>query len=335
MALPWLLCACGSGPDFHIRGQVEAMGTRNLQFVYHSNGAVQQTAASALDGKFQMQGRATEPTLVEIYTSTGTLVGRCIVQGGDEIELKLRLGDPYYMEAQGNAQTSLLAEFMAKNRNALSERRTKEVNDAVAAFVTKHPGRLAAAVALAELYDFRDDASRGQQLLALLRKENNAPEALVGGLDDQLRWFLRTPQEKLRLDTLRVVGEADTLLTLRLRGTTQTFIALGDAPTRRSDSVRTALARLQATHHASELRVAEIGTDADTASWRRSVRELREMSTGPTAEGIERYWTAGGAATPGLEALPLRLLPAFVVADSAGRVLYAGPSLQQALEKVK
>lgn len=323
----FFLFSCSSGPDFRISGTIDGLGTRNLRLVYYSGGAVQQVSAPAIDGKFAMEGRTDQPTLVDIYTSTGALVGRVIVEGGDDVECEFSTSEPYKMTLKGNDDSERLAAFVVANAKALEGNDRAALNEAVDHFVRTNPRRLVSGVLLTEFYDFAADPAKGLELVDLLDAKAR-PRGAMESIEEQARQLLQA--DSIGAESLRLWCRHDSLRTFPLRGG-KTLLCFLTADQRGQDSVVAALRTLTSRGCGGEgLRVADISFDADSSAWLASLRSLPATRPDTASVDILRLWAPGGAASAGIQPLAVPSTPYFITADSAGRILYRGSALPSA-----
>ena len=108
------------------------------------------------------------------------------------------------------------------------------------------------------------------------------------------------------------------------------------ADTRRSDSVTATLGRLASMAKNGKLQVIDISADADTAAWRTSLRDMEKADSAGYKKQrfVKRGWSPSPYSIYGLEEVPVAATPWFVVADSAGHVLYRGSALSRASNAV-
>lgn len=342
-----LLQSCGSGPDFRIQGFVDGLGTQNLKVVYYADGAFQQVSAPAVDGNFTMLGHTDEPTLVWIYNNAGSLVGRLVVDGGDNIAARFAIGNPLDFKVKGNDESELLAKFMSENSELITrvnrtsaagganrragastatEADINALNAAVAEFVKNHSGSVAASAVLVEFYNMSGGREAlGRELLEMIDSDER-PASIVepfiyslsaAEFPDSLKMAKHSPLRKgLRL----LPSRGDSLITLTTRGHARTVLMFTDDESRRCDSVSNLASVLRTL---AGVRLADISLDNDTSSWRRSLPD-------PGQPDIERFWSLGGPASPGIIGLKISRLPFFVVADSTSRLIYRGTSVKAA-----
>lgn len=343
---PLLLAACGGGPTFRIDGTVDGLGTQNLTLVYYADGAVQQVYAPAVDSKFSMMGNTDKPALVWVYNNTGTLVGRLIVEGGDAVEARFSLSNPYETTVKGNDDAELLARFIRDNAALLNRVDAKAststarhragtstatkadreaLNRAVETFVKKNRKSVAAAAVLAEFYDYGDgNQQKALELLDLIdpdyRPDSFTRPMLSLAAATQYPDSLLTARHSPLRDGMRVFGRDNRADTLTVKGRGRTLLMFTTDDTRRSDSVSGLVESLA---DRPSVKVADLSMDKDTTVWHRSLPDAGQTD-------ISRYWLPGGPAAPVANSLHISADPYFVIADSTARILYRGASVSQA-----
>lgn len=324
--LPLLLWSCGGKGKFTVEGTIEGFGTGNLRALYATEAGVQSSVASVLDGKFTLAGMVDHPTVVRFYTGGGNLVGRLIVEGGDEIKAQFNIADPAALTAEGNDDSEALAAFLASNAPLLRSGDVRGLNKAVEAYVEKNPS---AALSGLLLTDFYATPNRETDVLRLIADLD--PDVVrdmnVGALRDMLVPYA-VPLDSLSVPPLRLFGEKDSLVTFDTGAKRLSLIMITDTLSRKADSVAAALSIV--TSRGTGVQVADISADPDTAMWHTSLRHLADKST----PALHRLWTPSPYHVKGLEKVPVGRVPWFIVADSTRRVLYRGPSVSVARKKL-
>lgn len=338
-----MLVSCGKNPEFHISGKIDGIGTQNLRIVYYSDGAMQQSTTSAIDNKFSMIGRTGEPTLVWIYSNTGQLLGRCIVDRGDKVDVEFSMINPLEVKMSGNEASQQLAGFMTDNATLLAaidragrsadgkpgsvEAESRALNRAVEEFVKKNPQSVASSAIIAEFYDFSTgDGDKVLRMLDSLEPEYR-PSNIVSGFANLLAATQFADSVLLAGNSpfaapVRLWGEtADSMVEFDVKGGKgRTLIIFSDDASRRADSVGALVERLK---NRGNLQFADISFDADTIAWHRSLEDV-------DARGVKRYWLPGASAAPAVSSLKITRLPFFVVTDSTAAILYRGSSARRA-----
>lgn len=108
--IPLALVACSKpAPHFTVSADLPQIGTQSLTAVYTTDdGNRHAVPVTAVEGKFEFEGKSEDPALVEIFTSKGLLYSALIVQNGEHISLS---GTPGNFKAEGNDLAQRLLDY--------------------------------------------------------------------------------------------------------------------------------------------------------------------------------------------------------------------------------
>lgn len=318
-----LAVACGSDDSFRVMATVDGLGTQNVRAVYRSGGRVNVVPAVALDGKFQFSGNSAQPVLIDLYTGSRSLIGSLVVSNGETVEVSFKLNEPGYMTAKGDKISEQMARFKTANSEAINNGDDITVNNAVARYVADNLKNPAAAYIVMSMYNPSIDPSTADSLLTAIDPKARPAGDLVSSFRETLA---------LGLDTLptfspvRLYTTGDSMTTIAAAGSRGVLLAFsGVADGEPHDSL---VSRLNVLHDSlkTRVRVVELSTVADTAAWHGQIDNVKPRYT--------RCWMPGGVSSPALDRIAVRRLPWYVAADSTGSILYAGPQLNAAAEKL-
>lgn len=326
-----LLWSCGSSDSFRIMGVIEGLGTQNLQVIYYGEGAFRTMRSTAVDGKFSIEGSSRDYTVVDVFTSTRSLVASFIVKNGDHVECTLELNNPVAKGIKGSKPAVELMRWIGDNRDALDAGRTESVNRAVSDFIGENSDNVVSSVLLTRYFDARGREREADSLLRSIAQKaritsltESYRDGLVFDVDSGLPalgdslWFVGT--DRRRVD----VALSDHKATM-LYFTSPTGQRVGS-----NDKLLKDLVGDQDKDKAKDkgkdkkgISVLEIDDiNAGVEAWQKEV----ERDSLPW----ERVWHPGVSSTM---ALPTR--PWVVVADSLGRVVYSGPDFFMGVNKIK
>lgn len=325
MPLAMVTVSCGHSTEFRINGTIDGFGTGNLRLVFYAYDAVRSVAATAVDGKFMAISRTNRPTVVRVYTSNGTLIGRLIIEGGETVDATFNATDPADMKVSGSKETERLAEFLKNNADAIRANDAPAINEAVEHIVQKNPGWLLSGLLMSDFYDARGSERDALALIAQLEPEVVRAVELAPVRDMLLP--LSIPVDSIVIGDIRLFGMGDTLEDISIVGNRATMLMFTDDRSRNADSITAAISIIA--ESADSLNIIDISADADTMIWHRSVRN----SDFKDNRRFRFYWTMSPYNIPGLDGLPVAAMPWFALADSTGRVLYRGSSVS-ALRKL-
>jgi len=319
-----LLCACGSDDKFTLQGTLAGGETQSLRFVYYSDGALRVIPGAARDGEFKVEGAASVPTVVDILSNDGHVIGRVYVANGDKIKCELNRMAPWNIKLEGTEANSRWAGFIRANSEVLKNADTLAFNRAIAEYIAKHTDDVVSTLLLVTSYDARRNPKEATRLLEKISPVVR-PMSLVDGLVTQLS---AVSSRHDSIDRFRYYIRRDTLEVFETRRAEVSLLAFSDAPdgTKRADSILNALRSVHKRYKVKEMQMLDLSLDVDSFAWKRSMRA--DSAT------WKRGWLPGSVATKGLENVAVALLPWFVVADSGGLIVYRGSSVTDAVKAV-
>lgn len=316
-AVALIASACSEPDRFTVECHIDGIGPGQVEMIYY-NGAVERVMAHAVDDEVTFHGSSVEPAIVRVVAADGRELFTAVARNGDKIKVSMNLDTPLEAESKGNEVTEELSGFVRENAALLASGNRDSINSLIASHVSQRPDRMASAVILMTMYDFSESAEKGDSLLALL--STDARSVSMG------RNFTMLLADKAALASSKIIRPItvytgrDTLLNFVPHRSSYNILAIlsGEKP----DTLRRLMRRLRAEYPESRLEIFEISVDPDSALWRdRIAADSARWNQG---------WLMGGTANPSIRNLYVSRLPLFIVADSAGRQLYRGPSAEKA-----
>lgn len=316
----WLLAGCSGSREFRLDVASDDIGTQNVTLIYSADGAYHVENIPAIDGQFTATGSLSYPTFVEVYTSSGSLLGELIIDGGDHVEARLSALNPENISIKGNKDAETLAKFLDENRKLVEGDDFDGLNRAIEAFIRENPDRFVATVLLTRYFTVEGYEKEAFELIQLIPdkyRRGNFTEGFEQMLDVSLA------ADTLTLTDVRAFSRGDTATIFTPAGTKVNLLMLTDNNTRGADSIKTMIAALRGGNPDEEtLRIVDFGCDRDTLSWKASLRALPE----DYPKGVIRLWLNAGMATEGIANAAPTTIPYFILTDSTGRPLFRGAS---------
>lgn len=317
-------CACTSD-SFHVDGTIAGVTRQNLRAVYYADGAMRMVPVMVEGGKFSFDGRSADPAMVELYTSDRSLLGRFVAANGDKINCSFDRADPWNVTIEGNDLSDRWASFIRKNAAILGSGSQSDVNALVAGYVDGHAADPLSSLLLLTLYDSRSDP-RGAADLLDKTDPDYRPRSLMEGYEHLLA-AANDSAVRAPVKTLRVYGVRDSMTTVSPSRTGVTLISLSTSVSGRSDSIVRRFRALSKGATGRRLSIVDLSLDTDTAAWRASI-------AADTARWFQG-WLPGGLGSSAVGTLGVSSVPFFIVTDSAGRQLYRGAALSEAVTTVE
>lgn len=321
-----LLSAAGcTGDDkYSIECTAKGLGLQNLKLVYIADGEVCMAQTTSLDDTFSFSGKLEAPAMMDVYSGSGALLARVLVSPGEKIELALDINDYGGSQVKGSDATSRLVAFLADGK---ADETAEARNGRIAAYVDTHRDDPVSAVLVTGYYDvYAGTVSRADSLLGLVSADArryvplDSYTALLGqGLVERTR---RLPASiKVR------TTDADSAVTVKLRGNRRTLLAIQDVESR---AALAAEARQQrATLTAPDVRLVEYMLAEDSLQWMLTLR----------SDTLPGRWTEAfspaGVMDMSVSPLGVTRVPCYIVTDSAGRYLCRTSDAAEALKALK
>lgn len=305
--------SCGRSKSFTAKVTFEGLGTQNIEIFYDGDDAVDRQSKAAMDGRLEFTGHSSRPTVVEMYSRTGSFLGRFVAQNGDKVEVTFPAGSAGRFTAKGNKTSVALAEFLAANAEADSA----AMNAAVSNYVAANRSGALSPILLTYYFNSAADPTEAVRLADILREADNADRATTSLLTS-LAGF-RTAENR-KFMPVALINSADTTLILDPADAPLTLIYVAKA-VRLSDT----LAADIAVDRLPEMRLAVIRTSMDTVNWRR----VRDHYTRPNTVF---FWSPGSLMTSSGDDLQIPSLPYCLLVDSLGNEIFRGASADDALE---
>lgn len=314
------LTACSGSKEFRLDAASDDIGTQNVTVIYSAGDGYRIESVPAIDGQFSLTGSLSSPTFAEVYTNSGSLLGEFIVEGGDHIKARFSALNPENIKIEGNDDAELLASFLKDNRQLISTDDSDGLNRAIEAFVKENPKQFASTVLVTRYFTVEGYEDKAAELLSLIPDKYRRAN-FSEGFEQMLNTSLAS--DTIAIDDIMAFSPADTAISFSPAGTRLNLLMLTDNDTRPADSIKEMIAALRAGAQAEEaLRITDLGCDRDTLVWHASLRAIPE----DYPAGVYRMWLNAGMATSGVAEASPTTIPYFILTDSAGKLLYRGPS---------
>lgn len=320
------MASCGNDEEFVINCEIRGLGSKGVE-MYYTTRSMQRSGFHPVDGKIVLRGVASEPTLVEVFTTDGEPLFMCVAQNGDELEVKMDLEKPGVIKIKGNDASEKYARFVTENDSVLKSGDVAAINALVADEVMAHPDRISSAMLLVTRFNARGYELKADSLVNTLKPQARPSwvmGAYPGMVGEQVSSMARGTVKPITINCGQL-NERDT--TLRYWPSNQTYSMIVVTGTGKGDSVRTMLKELTGKLPKRRFKALEVAVMGDSAMWKLAIRR-------DSAKWMQG-WVAGGVAGIAVRTLQIPGVPYFIVADSLGNQVYRGYSATAAGDSVK
>ena len=199
------MSSCGGGSSFTVKGEVEGLGSEEVEMYYTgAGGAIQHVTARAdADGSFTLHGDAPDTVLIEIFRSSGAPLAQAVATNGQTVKLSMKLDDPRSIEMRGNDAVEAMSAFLRACAGS------PRLNDSVAAFVSRNADNCASMALLLTAFDAEREPERADSLFNLIGPKGrllSLSAAYKRQLGGAVGW-----RSDIMLRPISMVGERDSL----------------------------------------------------------------------------------------------------------------------------
>ena len=297
-----LASGCGGNKPYKIDGVIEGIGTQNITAIYHDGTALKVANTNAVNSAFHLEGIAEQPVVIEFFNNQRQRIGCVAARNGEEITVKFKVSDPYFIEASGNELTASLAEFLKKNSASL--------NDAIYRQISNAPDADLSVLLATYYYDINPNPLKADSLFMLFDNKTIAANALLQSKAEIAARLAKSPGP---MPVLALFSNSDTITDFAPSTDKNTLYIFTDA-NKMPDSIVAF-----ADSMARELRVASIRLSLDSFGWHNDCRRFSKK--------VVHLWALGGVANPQLKEFNLPRVPFFIIADTTAHAIYRGSSM--------
>lgn len=310
-----LLCACSDRDRFVIEGQFEGEAPQSVRALFYAQGALQNVPVSVREGKFVIEGRSSDPVIIDIFLPDKTRIATLVATNGETVKLKLS-AKPYSFSAEGDDTSEELSKWVKDNASTLNGGDSEEINGIIEKYIKDNRDNLLSTVLLLSYYDSSLDPVEGASLFDMIAADVR-PSSMVEGYSEMLG-RMKAGIEGVVVDPIAYYVARDSANIFTPRDQHYTLLALTSTMHGR-DTIVGELARLAEN---DSVKVVELSVDRDSTVWRRSIA--------PDSAAWVQGWLPGGVMSAGVEQLAIPRLPYFVIVDSVGNQLLRSPSVTAA-----
>ncbi len=285
-----------------------------------------ETVVPIQQGKGEAMCYTRNPAIVYVMHTGNVPEAAFYARRGDKIKIKGENGDPFTWDIGGNEINQEWSGWRLANRKVLMDRDNEKINNAVAGFVEKNPGKGLSTILLLIYYDRRLDEKGFRRLWKKLKDEALSPDWVqLAGTADMPGG---QPWERLKTD----------MLVLHTAGTGADTLKIGEKPLllyfwRQDDQQRDEYMgelrdlRKQVSDSSRNL-ISDISFEMDSISWRYGLSR-------DSLNGVVRGWIPLGEADSLMMRMGVSRTPYVLIYDKKGKEVYRGDDLPKGIKYYK
>ena len=322
MTCVMLLVMCSCGKSFKIKGNIGGVGNQNLHMVYATPAGIAEQWVTAKEDRFEFSGVAEQPTLVAIYGAQDNLLARFLVENGDNVKVRGAATAPFRIEVKGNDVNERWYAFIHEHEAQYANSDRTALNTAIEQYAKANPADVLSTLLL--LCDYRAPGGIAdvEPLLKAVKPEAK-PDYLLSTYRNVLKLANQPPKS---ISSMMLYESIGSFATFSPTSAQASLLYFWNKQTELQNDVQ--LLKTEAERTAGKAQFVDVLMDADSMMWSRTRKEHM---------GAWRlhFWAPDGPLNSALKQLNISAVPSVLVADSLGKVTYAGSNVKLAVDALK
>ncbi len=307
-----VMCGCKKeNKPFKLNVELKGLGAQQVRVVYcGADGGVIDSWVKCENNAFEIEDKCSNPSLLMVYNQMNVPIVKLIIAGGEKLEVKGKILEPYELDVKGSETAEQYNSFMVKHKMDYKSANCQALNKAIENFVKDNPTSLVSTVLVMLDYSPDDDA----QIDRLLEKidDKAKPESLVESYN-LLKARKKTPATKITSLNIFEQSSGD-FETARIAGNKPSIIVFWDREL--GESNRKQIFDELKMIDASQAQVLDISLDIDSTGWHHATHQ--------DATTWKHYWVPGSMMNSEIVSLQVDKTPTIIVTDSLGQQQYRG-----------
>lgn len=318
-----VMCGCKKeNKPFKLRVELQGLGAQQVRVVYSgADGGIVDSWVKCENNVFEIEDKCSNPSLLIVYNKMNVPIVKLVVAGGDALDVKGKILEPYQLDVKGSEMAEQYNAFMVKHKAEYKSANNQALNTAIENFVKDNPKSIVSTVlvlldyspsedkAIDQLLDKIDDSAKPESLMAsynLLKSRAKKPATELSSLNifEQSSGDFQVANIKGDKPSVIVFWDRD----LGVSNRKQIF----------DEFKKLDLAQVQ---------VMDISIDIDSTGW--------YYATHQEAATWKHYWVPGSMMNGEIVNLQVNTTPTIIVTDSLGNQQYRGDDPIKARQTVE
>lgn len=322
MLLP-ILGGCNKDrKPFKVSVELTGLGSQNVRIVYTgADGGIVDNWVTCENNAFTIEGRCQSPSLLMVYNSMNVSIVRLIVNGGDKIEVKGKVLEPYNTIIKGTELMEELNAFMVKHKIEYQSPMSPQLNTAIEKYVKDNPKSLVSTVLVLLDYNPTSDTQVDKMLESI--DESAKPENL---LESYNMMKMRTKKAATNIRSLNMIEmNSGDFASVRMVGSRPSVIFFWNKDL--DDKERSNIIADLELFDTAQVQIFDVNIDGDSVGWHNTIKK--------DATSWKHYWVPGAMMNSTIKDLCLTDNATIIVTDSLGRQNYRGSDVMMALQSIE
>ena len=187
-----LMCGCKKeNKPFKMKVELQGLGSQQVKVVYSdADGSIIDYWTKCENHAFEIAGTCSDPSLLMVYNKMDVPILKLVVAGGDELEIKGKVIEPYNLKVKGSEAAERYNDFVVKHKMEYKSAISQELNTAIENYVKDNPKSIVS-TSLVMLDYNPDDNTKIDKLLNTI-DDSAKPESLINSYN-QLKARTKKP----------------------------------------------------------------------------------------------------------------------------------------------
>ena len=307
-----VVCGCKKeNRPFKVKVELQGLGSQQVKVVYcGADGGIVDYWAKCENNALEIEGNCANPSLLMVYNQMNVPIIKLIVAGGDKLEVKGKILEPYELDVKGSEMAEQYNAFMVKHKTEYKSANSQALNTAIENFIKDNPKSVVSTALVMLDYSPTDDTAIDKLLEKI--DDSAKPESLVTSYN-LLKARSKEPATKITSLNIFEQSSGD-FQVAKIKGDKPSVIVFWDRDMGLND--RKQIFDELKMIDPSQAQVMDISLDIDSTGW--------HYATHQDATPWKHYWVPGSMMNGEIVNLQVNTTPTIIVTDSLGQQQYRG-----------
>ena len=318
-----VMCGCKKeNRPFKVTVELQGLGSQQVKVVYSgADGGIVDYWAKCENNAFEVEGNCFNPSLLMVYNRMNVPIIKLIVAGGDKLEVKGKILEPYQLSVKGSEMAEQYNDFMVRHKTEYKSANSQALNTAIENYVKDNPKSIVSTALVMLDYSPSDDNAIDKLLGKI--DDSAKPESLMASYN-LLKARSKKPATKITSLNMLEQSSGD-FAVASIKGDKPSLILFWDRDLGTSE--RTMIFEEMKMIDPSRAQVMDISLDIDSTGWYYATH--RDGTT------WKHYWVPGSMMNGEIASLQVDKTPTIIVTDSLGNQQYRGDNAIKARQTIE
>lgn len=318
-----VMCSCKKeNKPFKVKVELQGLGSQQVKVVYSgADGGIVDYWAKCENNALEIEGTCANPSLFMVYNRMNVPIIKLVVAGGDKLEVKGKILEPYDLDVKGSEMAEQYNTFLVKHKTEYKSANSQALNTAIENYVKDNPKSVVSTVLVLLDYSPSDDTAIDKLLEKI--DDSAKPESLIDSYN-LLKARAKKPATKLTSLNIFEQSTGDFQMA-HIKGDKPSVIVFWDREL--GSNKRKEIFDEMKMLDLSQVQVMDISLDIDSTGW--------YFATHQDGTTWKHYWVPGSMMNGEIVSLQVNTTPTIIVTDSLGNQQYRGDNPIKARQTVE